>query len=150
MSRGRIPPFALLGLLWALALRALGGDWVPRIFSSWALWLLAGAGAGCLALVAARPTRGWHWLWRPLLVGLSYGVSGLILLLTLWPLPNWLAQVFAPFSGTRSVPVIVARFTGGTQTDAQFAMQIVWAIAFVVLIGATFCLLANLRRHSPA
>jgi len=150
MSRGRIPLCTLLGLFWALVLRALGDDWIPRTASSWALWLLTGAGAGYLALIAARPTRGWNWLWRPLLVGLGYGVSGLMVFPLFWLTSAALhLPMFRPTEPASPVklPVASSAFSASlTQTDAQFTVQIVSALAFMVLIGASFCHLLSLRR----
>ena len=141
--------FTLLGILLALPLRALLQS--PSLFPAWGLWLLAGAVAGLLAALYARPVRGWNWLWRPLAVGLGYAASALILLVLLRPVPGWLSAVLtradgAP-PGARTVPVVVASFSSATQTDTHTAAQVVIAIAALFLVGAAFCLLPGHRQH---
>ena len=144
VNRLRLAMFALLGLLCTLPLRLWPLPLLSMLFPSWLAWLLAGAGAGAVAAFFSRPVHGWNWLWRPLLTGLRYSAIALVLTGILTPLVSALAQFFNPPPDSRTVPVVIASFSGFTVLDGLRLLQ---SVPLLFLIGATFTLLAGVFRN---
>ena len=141
----RLALFASLGLLCTLPPRL----WLPgltMLFPSWLVWLLAGTGAGALAASFSRPAHGWNWLWRPVLTGLGYTAVALLLTGILTPLASALAQLLSPPPDSRTVPVVIASFSGFTVSDGLGLLR---PIPLLFLIGAAFTLLAGTSRNRP-
>ncbi len=146
-TRLRLALFAVLGLLCALPLRLWTLPVLSMLFPSWLAWLLAGAGAGALVASFSRPVRGWGWLWRPALSGLGYTAVALVLTGILTALASALAQPLSPPADSRTVPVVIASFSGFTVPDSFRLLQ---PVLLLFLIGAAFTLLAGVFRNRPA
>ena len=146
-TRLRLATFATLGLLCAVPLRLWTLPVLTVLFPSWLAWLLAGAGAGAVAASFSRPAHGWDWPWRPALTGFGYTATALVLARILTPLISALAQLLSPSPDSRTVPVVIASFSGFTVPDGLRLFQ---PVPLFFLIGAAFTLLARMFRNRPA
>ena len=146
-NRLRLATFAALGLLCAVPLRLWTLPTLSMLFPSWLAWLLAGAGAGALTASFSRPVHGWDWLWRPVLTGLGYTLMILVLTGFLNAFLPFLARLFSPLPESRTVPVVIASFSGSTVSDG---FQLLQPVLLLFLIGAAFTLLTGVLRNRPA
>ena len=153
MKRNRLclALFAALGLLCAVPLRLWTLPILTLLFPSWLAWLLAGAGAGAVAASFSRPAHGWNWLWRPVLTGLGYTAAALVLAGILTPVISALAQFLSPPPDSRTVPVVIASFSGLTVSGGlDLGLWLLRPVLLFFLIGAAFTVLAGVSRNRPA